>query len=241
MDTTAPDIVFDEEGVCNYCSDFLESRERYVEADPVRREEKLQALVARVKERGRGKRYDCIVGVSGGVDSSWALVQAVRLGLRPLAVHMDSGWNSELAQNNIANLVRTLGVDLYTHVIDWPEIRGLMEAFFAAAQPVNAATTWPTLTPEDCIAAIEEYRRFLRDLFTRLNRGRRARFQEEQRLLRRLPERRLEKPPRPTSQMPASAPPSTTGCAAARRPASSAAPPSPAGRSFCAAWRAWAG
>ena len=80
----------------------------------------------------RGKQYDCIIGVSGGVDSSWALSLAVDHGLRPLAVHMDNGWNTELAQNNIANLVRGLGVDLHTHVIDWPEYRGLMEAFFAA-------------------------------------------------------------------------------------------------------------
>ena len=81
---------------------------------------------------GRGKQYDCMIGVSGGVDSSWALALAVDQGLRPLAVHMDNGWNTELAQNNIANLVRGLGVDLHTHVIDWPEYRGLMEAFFAA-------------------------------------------------------------------------------------------------------------
>ena len=132
MDTSAPDITFDEEGICNYCSDFLREYEKFVEPDPAKRKAKLDALVETIKERGKGKRYDCIVGVSGGVDSSWTLVQAVRLGLRPLAVHMDSGWNSELAQNNIANLVRQLGVDLYTHVIDWPEIRGLMEAFFAA-------------------------------------------------------------------------------------------------------------
>jgi N-acetyl sugar amidotransferase len=132
MDTSAPDIRFDEQGICNYCTDFLRERDRFVESDPVKREAKLNGLVDRIKERGRGKRYDCIVGVSGGVDSSWTLVKAVRLGLRPLAVHMDSGWNSELAQNNIANLVRGLGVDLHTHVIEWPEIRGLMEAFFAA-------------------------------------------------------------------------------------------------------------
>lgn len=132
MDTSAPDIVFDDDGICNYCTDFLREKARFIEDDPVKREAKLNALVERIKERGKGKRYDCIVGVSGGVDSSWSLVQAVRLGLRPLAVHMDSGWNSELAQNNIANLVNTLGVDLFTHVIDWPEIRGLMEAFFAA-------------------------------------------------------------------------------------------------------------
>ena len=132
MDETAEDIVFDEEGVCNYCTGFLEKRARLIALNDEERVRRLKELVRRVKESGRGKRYDCIVGLSGGVDSSWTLVQAVRLGLRPLAVHMDNGWNSELAQNNIANLVRSLGVDLYTHVIDWPEIRGLMEAMFAA-------------------------------------------------------------------------------------------------------------
>ena len=85
-----------------------------------------------MKGRGKGNPYDCVVGVSGGVDSSWALVQAVNLGLRPLALHMDNGWNSELAQHNIANLVRGLDVDLYTHVIDWEEYRALMQAFFDA-------------------------------------------------------------------------------------------------------------
>jgi N-acetyl sugar amidotransferase len=132
MDTTASDISFNENGVCNYCTDFLERSSHIIHEDPVVKEERLNALIARVKEAGRGKRYDCIVGVSGGVDSSWVLVETKRLGLRPLAVHMDNGWNSELAQNNIANLVRGLGVDLHTHVIDWVEYRGLMQAFFDA-------------------------------------------------------------------------------------------------------------
>lgn len=132
MDTTAEGISFDAVGVCNYCTEFLIEKDRFHEVDPVKREAKLNALVADIKRRGQGKRYDCIVGISGGVDSSWTLVQALRLGLRPLAVHLDTGWNSELAQNNIANLVRGLGVDLYTHVIDWTEYRGLMEAFFSA-------------------------------------------------------------------------------------------------------------
>lgn len=132
MDTTALDIVFDEQGVCNYCAGFLEKQAKHIALNEDDRLRRLDALVNQVKTSSAGKRYDCIVGLSGGVDSSWALVQAVRLGLRPLAVHMDNGWNSELAQNNIANLVRRLGVDLYTHVIDWPEIRGLMEAFFAS-------------------------------------------------------------------------------------------------------------
>lgn len=132
MDESAPDIEFDDQGVCNYCKAFLEKQAKHIPVSREARIRRLNELVRRVQESSRGKRYDCIVGLSGGVDSSWALVQAVRLGLKPLAVHMDNGWNSELAQNNIANLVRQLGVDLHTHVIDWPEIRGLMEAFFAA-------------------------------------------------------------------------------------------------------------
>ena len=132
MDTTVSDITFDAKGNCNYCSDFLENSGSLLEIDPIEQSQKLEALVAAVKKSGKGKKYDCIVGVSGGVDSSWALVQAVKHGLRPLAVHMDNGWNSELAQNNIANLVRTLGVDLYTHVIDWEEYKNLMLSFFDA-------------------------------------------------------------------------------------------------------------
>jgi N-acetyl sugar amidotransferase len=132
MDTSAAEIDFDAAGNCSFCSALLAKRGRSVQRDPGVREQRLAALVDRLKHRGRGRPYDCIVGVSGGVDSSWVLVNAVRLGLRPLAVHMDNGWNSELAQNNIANLVRGLGVDLYTHVIDWPEYRGLMQAFFDA-------------------------------------------------------------------------------------------------------------
>lgn len=132
MDTTARVITFDDQGQCNYCTDFLRDASKVVFEDPAEKQARLDELVGRVKRDGKGKSYDCIVGVSGGVDSSWALVKAVELGLRPLAVHMDNGWNSELAQNNIANLVRTLGVDLYTHVINWDEYRNLMQAFFDA-------------------------------------------------------------------------------------------------------------
>jgi hypothetical protein len=92
----------------------------------------LEQLVDRIKRAGAGKRYDCIVGVSGGVDSAWTLHKVIELGLRPLAAHMDNGWNSELAQHNIERLITCLDVDLYTHVIDWPEYRGLMQAFFDA-------------------------------------------------------------------------------------------------------------
>lgn len=132
MDTSASDISFDERGVCNYCTEFLARSSHVLNKDPIQSKRDLDGLVKKIKTAGKGKPYDCIIGVSGGVDSSWVLVQAVKLGLRPLAVHMDNGWNSELAQNNIANLVRGLGVDLYTHVIDWNEYRKLMQAFFDA-------------------------------------------------------------------------------------------------------------
>ncbi len=132
MDTTANDIYFDESGICNYCTEFLQRSSHIIFQDSEKRMEQLNRLITKIKSTARGKPYDCIIGVSGGVDSSWTLVQAVSLGLRPLAVHMDNGWNTELAQNNIANLVGSLGVDLYTHVIDWEEYRALMQAFFDA-------------------------------------------------------------------------------------------------------------
>lgn len=132
MDTSAGDITFNDAGVCSYCREFSERAGHILDEDTQAREARLRNLVDAIKRSGKDKAYDCVVGVSGGADSSWALVQAVKLGLRPLAVHMDNGWNTELAQNNIANLVRGLGVDLYTHVIDWDEYRRLMQAFFEA-------------------------------------------------------------------------------------------------------------
>jgi N-acetyl sugar amidotransferase len=132
MDASAPDIIFDSEGVCNYCTEYLFRARSIVHEDAAAKAARLADLVDRVKADGQGKPYDCVVGVSGGVDSSWTLSEVMRLGIRPLAVHMDNGWNSELAQSNIANLVGDLNVDLYTHVIDWEEYRSLMQSFFDA-------------------------------------------------------------------------------------------------------------
>ena len=132
VNANVPDTTFDANGYCNYCTTFIEQNKHIIHKDAVEQQKDLEALVYKVKRNGKGKPYDCIVGVSGGIDSSWVLVQVKKLGLRPLAVHMDNGWNSELAQNNIENLVRGLGVDLYTHVIDWEEYRTLMQAFFDA-------------------------------------------------------------------------------------------------------------
>jgi len=132
MDTSAREITFDDNGICNFCTEFLERSSHIIHENDQLKKQRLERFVETVKKAGRGKTYDCVVGVSGGVDSSWTLVEVKRLGLRPLAVHMDNGWNSELAQNNIANLVQGLGLDLYTHVIDWEEYRALMQAFFDA-------------------------------------------------------------------------------------------------------------
>ena len=132
MDAHAADAIFDSEGRCNYCTSMLARLGTYQPADPRLLDPKLAAFVEKVRTAGRGKRYDCIVGVSGGADSAYALYLARQHGLRPLAVHMDNGWNSELAVNNIENLVRKLGVDLYTHVVEWREYRALQQAFFDA-------------------------------------------------------------------------------------------------------------
>lgn len=132
MDSSTSEITFDEQGVCNFCTDYLNRAGHILHMSPSERERKLKELVDKVLLQGAGKPYDCVIGVSGGLDSSWALMQAVKVGLRPLAVHMDNGWNTEHAQNNISNLVRGLGVDLYTYVIDWSEYRNLMQAFFDA-------------------------------------------------------------------------------------------------------------
>lgn len=132
MNESANDIHFDALGQCNYCTDMINKLKNFQPSDPDALKIKFDNLLSRVKKSGKGKRYDCIVGVSGGADSAYVLYLAKQHGLRPLAVHMDNGWNSELAVNNIENLVRKLGVDLYTHVINWQEYRALQQAFFDA-------------------------------------------------------------------------------------------------------------
>lgn len=130
MDSSVPGIVFDDLGQCNFCRDF--AARLAAAPDFAERRRRRAALIAEVKAAGRGKRYDCVVGVSGGADSSYALYLALKEGLRPLAVHLDNGWNSELSVHNIATLVKRLGVDLHTHVIRWEENRDLQRAFIAA-------------------------------------------------------------------------------------------------------------
>src|SRR5690606_10020571 len=106
MDTTDPDIWFDENGVSSHALMYDKTMKPIVDrAQAGERLGELEELVDEIKRAGRGKPYDCVVGVSGGVDSTYLILQAVKLGLRPLAVHFDSGWNSELAVDNIHNIV----------------------------------------------------------------------------------------------------------------------------------------
>ena len=132
MDTSASDIKFDEHGNCNYCTEMVEKLSTFQPKSKDMLDIEFQQLIEKVKLSGKNKPYDCIVGVSGGADSAYVLYLAKQHGLRPLAVHMDNGWNSELAVNNIENLVRKLNVDLYTHVINWHEYRAMQQAFFDA-------------------------------------------------------------------------------------------------------------
>lgn len=127
MDSTAIDFVTSDLG-CNFCDDFSS---KFSIGSELSQRQSIENLLVSV-ERSRSKNYDCIVGVSGGVDSSYVLYLVVKAGLRPLAVHLDNGWNSELAVSNINNLIESLGVDLYTHVIDWEENKNLQRSFFAA-------------------------------------------------------------------------------------------------------------
>ena len=132
MDTTEPEIWFDSEGRCNHCTEAAERMKRQL-LSPKDRQQALETMVETIKREGRRKEYDCIIGVSGGCDSTTTAYHVKQLGLRPLAVHFDNGWNSELAVDNIKNTLDRLGIDLYTHVVDWEEFRDLQLCFLKAS------------------------------------------------------------------------------------------------------------
>ncbi len=132
MDNIAdPDIRFDENGICNYYEEYLEAEKLYTLRNEAA-EERVSNLISEMKQAGKGKKYDCMLGVSGGVDSTYLALKAKEYGLRVLCVHFDNGWNSELAVKNIENIISKCGFDLYTYVIDWPEFRDIQLAYFKA-------------------------------------------------------------------------------------------------------------
>jgi N-acetyl sugar amidotransferase len=135
MDTTDSRIVFDGQGVCDHCQTFYRKILPNWHTDE-RGRAALDALVESIKRAGEGKDFDCIIGMSGGIDSSYLTYLAkTEFGLRPLVFHVDAGWNSQVAVNNIEKLIDKLGLDLYTEVIDWEEMRDLQLAFFKSGVP----------------------------------------------------------------------------------------------------------
>lgn len=131
MDTSDPDIVFDAGGVCNHCNMFdAVTRKNWFPNEDGRA--RWASIVEQVKAAGIGKEYDCILGLSGGVDSSYLALKVSDWGLRPLVVHVDAGWNSELAVANIEALVKHCHYDLHTHVVDWEDMRDLHLAYLRA-------------------------------------------------------------------------------------------------------------
>lgn len=135
MDSRADrSLELDAAGICNHCRRYDElSSARLLKGEAGSRA--LAGLVDRIRAAGQGKEYDCIIGVSGGVDSTYVAYLVKKHGLRPLAVHLDNGWDSELAVKNIEQALKTLDIDLHTYVIDWEEFRDLQVAFLKASTP----------------------------------------------------------------------------------------------------------
>jgi N-acetyl sugar amidotransferase len=129
-----PTITFDASGVCSHCQRYDRLvPSRVLKGDAGRAA--AAALVAKIKAAGQGREYDCLIGVSGGVDSTYVAYRVREMGLRPLAVHFDNGWDSELAVSNIEKVLKRLDIDLYTYVVDWEEFRDLQLAFLRASTP----------------------------------------------------------------------------------------------------------
>jgi N-acetyl sugar amidotransferase len=135
MDTTDPNIIFDNEGVCDYCLNYKNNilpEWKFA----IGRESELHNKVEEIKKEGLGKDFDCILGLSGGLDSAYLAHIAVKeLGLRPLLFHVDVGWNTEQSVSNIEKIVNGLGMDLFTEVINWEEMKDLQRSFFKAQIP----------------------------------------------------------------------------------------------------------
>ena len=139
MDTSDRDIKFNNEGICSHCQAYSHIAQYYENNDKI--EGIRDRIIKKIRKDGHSKDYDCIIGVSGGVDSSYLAYIVKKLGLRPLAVHLDNGWDSELAVNNIEKLLKKLEIDLYTYVLDWEEFRDLQLAFLKSSTPDSEIPT----------------------------------------------------------------------------------------------------
>ena len=132
MDTTDPDIEFDENGICNHCREYDEIVKEKILPISERKNE-LEKIINKIKAKGKGKKYNCISGISGGVDSSYMAYIAWKYNLRPLMVHVDNGWNSEESEENIKNIISKTGFYLLTYKLDWEEFKDLQRAYLKAS------------------------------------------------------------------------------------------------------------
>ena len=135
MDTTDSAITFDKDGVCDHCNNYYTKTLPNWHTDE-RGKAELERMVDQILAAGKGKDFDCIIGMSGGIDSSYlTYIATAELGLRPLVFHVDAGWNSQVAVNNIERMIDGLGLDLFTEVINWEEMKDLQLAFFRSGVP----------------------------------------------------------------------------------------------------------
>jgi len=133
MDSSVPGIQFDENDICNYCIMYDELEKRY----PLNEDSKnkLDNLIEKIKKNGKRKKYDCIIGISGGTDSTYTLYLAKQYGLNPLAIHLDNGWNTKISEENMANAIKKLGIELKRVKVNWNEFKELQIAFLKASTP----------------------------------------------------------------------------------------------------------
>jgi N-acetyl sugar amidotransferase len=134
MDNSDPNLVVDNQGICNHCHryDNLLNKRVFIHENA---NKKLENLLKKIKKSRNKDGYDCIIGISGGVDSTYVAYLVKKMGLNPLAIHFDNGWNSELAVSNIEKVLDLLDIDLYTHVIDWPTFKDLQISFLKSSTP----------------------------------------------------------------------------------------------------------
>lgn len=161
-DSTIPNITFDEQGVSNFCKLQMQMMSEYPRGEKGLSD--WETLVDKIKQKGKNRNYDCIIGVSGGVDSSYLLVLAKKNGLRPLAVNLDNGFNSDIAVQNIFKITSALNIDLETYVIDYEEIKDLLRAY------MRAGIAWAD-TPTDLAIKAVMYKIALQEKINYIIRG----------------------------------------------------------------------
>jgi len=149
-------IQFDDDGICNYCRMVDDLTELYGTGTP-KGEEQFARIIDEIKKAGRSREYDCVIGVSGGTDSSYMVAKAVDWGLRPVAAHYDNTWNSAVATENIRKVLGKLKVPLYTHVVDNREADDIVRSFLEASVPELEAPTDLALS-ETLYRAAAKYR-----------------------------------------------------------------------------------